>query len=171
MLVYSILRRVRLILGPWCFFTITCTTTTRAVEGIVLQSFHHVSLWGDQLRVDLLRRWRVEEETYGWDIIHGNPFFLEPPCTACAFHQSFSWFFPIWCQRNNLHCFLVGNHIPYLCKTANNHHWFIFYYFSRQRQCVFFLDSFCFSLAKINRSEYFELCLITVSRYWTWKWK
>jgi hypothetical protein len=66
---------------------------------------------------------------------------------------------------------LVGNHIPYLCKTANNHHWFIFYYFSRQRQCVFFLDSFCFSLAKISRSEYFELCLITVSRYWTWKWK
>jgi len=32
---------------------------------------------------------------------------------------------------------------------------------------VFFLDSFCFSLAKISRSEYFELCLITVSRYGT----
>ena len=126
-------------------------------------------MWGDQLRVDLLRRWRVEEETYGWDIIHGNPFFLATPCTACAFHQSFSWFFPIWCQRNNLHCFLVGNHIPYLCKTANNHHWFIFYYFSRQRHCVllpcswsYHLDSLCFSLAKINRSEYFELRLITV---------
>lgn len=77
-----------------------------------LHNFDRLCLFQDHQWVNLLSWWIVKEEAYGWDIIHGNASFLVFPCTNSTLNQSFSRFFPIWCWRNNLDCFLIGNNIP-----------------------------------------------------------
>ena len=62
------------------------------------------------------RRWIVEVHADGRDVVHCNARSFTFPCTSCMFHQPFSWLFPYWGRRNNLHSFFIGDDIPNLCQ-------------------------------------------------------
>ena len=68
-------------------------------------------------RMNLQRR--VKEETYSWNIIHGNSLPLALPCVCSTLNQMFSWLGSVWCWRYNLYSFFVGDNIPYVNKRSN----------------------------------------------------